>query len=260
MFYKTIFFLFFFSFSLNSAELFNEDLYNNDLNDLLLNDNQKEFNIQNIEQLYKDFQSATFKTNISEEPLMVVFNQNFENVEISMNNKIYLSKKNNKNKNFFLAPNIINLSSMHNKSFSHSLYLEGFYDGLVKKHSQHILFFHELGHFYLHHHVDYLSIYNQQQLNEKGSYLKQSFDESFSDLFGLVLLVKYFDIEKEKVKELFKSLSFYRKKYFNFKYKGSNSIDLFYKDFMINFDDIMEKSDIEIGHYLFNLNKNFIDY
>ena len=256
MFYKTIFFVFFFSFSLNSSDFVDTELYDNDLNDLLLNNNSEKFISSNIDNLYKDFKSRQFITEISKEPLIIVFNKGFENVEVSMNNKVFISQ--NKNKNFFLSPNIIHLSSMHNKSFSYSLYLEGFYEGIVKDYSQHILLFHELGHFWLEHHADYDLIYTKAQLNQKGSYLKTSFDESFSDLYGLVMLTKYYGIEKEEVKEIFKSLSFYRKKYINFKYKGSLSIDEFYKNFMINFEDIIQKNDVEIGHYIFKLNKELI--
>lgn len=231
--------------------------YNSDLEQLLGEDYSIEFNSDNINNLYKDFKSRTFKIELIEEPLYVVFNQDFSNVDISLNNKLYIQQ--NKNKNYFISPNIIHLSSMHNKSFSYSLHLDGFYEGIAKTYSQHILFFHEIGHVFLDNHADYTSIYLEEKLNEKGSYFKETIDESFSDVYGLVLLIKYFNIEKEKVKELFMALSFYRKKYKHFKYKGAESIDLFYKHFMINFDFIINKSDVDIGHYIFKFNKQIFD-
>lgn len=262
MFIKIIFFNIFIFFSTNliaesnikKIELdISELLENNqDVNELLGEKSIIPFNKENINNLYKDFKSRTFKIGLIEEPLYIVFNQDFNNVDISINNKLYI--KQNKNKNYFLPPNTIHLSSMHNKSFSYSLHIEGFYKGLSKKYSQHILLFHEIGHVFLNNKADY-SIYSNSKLNERGSYLKETIDESFSDIYGLVLLVKYFDINKENVKDLFMALSFYRKKYKNFKYKGGDSIDLFYKNFMINFESIINKSDIDIGHYIFKFNK-----
>ena len=274
MFIKIIFFIFFIFFSTNLiaesniqkiktdtdiSDLLGENMVledNRDVNELLGETLSVEFNKDNINNLYKNFKSNTFEINLIEEPLYIVFNQDFNNVDISINNKLYIKK--NKNKNYFLPPNIIHLSSMHNKSFSYSLYLEGFYKGISKTYSQHILLFHEIGHVFLNNHANY-SIYSQDKLNERGSYLKETIDESFSDIYGLVLLVKYFDIKKENVKDLFMALSFYRKKYKNFKYKGGDSIDLFYKHFMINFDFIINKSDIDIGHYIFKFNKKIFE-
>lgn len=241
-------------------ELLGEELTlenNQDINQLLGKDFSIDFNAENINSLYKDFKSRTFKIDLIEEPLYIVFNQDFNNIDISINNKLYIQK--NKNKNYFLSPNIIHLSSMHNKSFSYSLHLEGFYKGISKTYSQHILLFHEIGHVFLDNHADYFSVYSEEKLNEKGSYFKKTIDESFSDVYGLVLLVKYFDIKKEDVKKLFMALSFYRKKYKNYKYKGGDSIDLFYKHFMINFDFIINKSDIDIGHYIFKFNKQIFE-
>ncbi len=275
MFIKIIFFYFLIFFSTNLiaesniknksqnidiSELLGRELNlkdNKDINQLLGEDLQIEFNADNINSLYKDFKSKVFKINLIDEPLYVIFNQDLDNIDISINNKLYIKK--NKNKNYFISPNIIHLSSNHNKSFSYSLYLDDFYKGVTKKYSQHILLFHEIGHIFLENHANYFSVYSKEKLEERGSYLKEAIDETFSDTYGLVLLVKYFNIEKESAKDLFMALSFYRKKYKNYKYKGGDSIDLFYKHFMINFDFIINKSDIDIGHYIFKFNKQIFE-
>jgi hypothetical protein len=257
MFYKLIIFILFFNFSLFSNDFVIEEEYNNDLNELLLSENSVySFNQENIQALYQDFKSRTYSTKFSQKPLIIIFNQDFENIDISINDKIFINQ--NKNKNFYLAPNIISLSSMHNKSFSYTLYKEGFYEGIVKDYAQQILLFHEIGHFFLEYNINYFEFYKEEDINSKLNYLKFSIDESFSDLFGIVLLVKYYKINKEDVKYLFKALSFYRKKYFNFKYKGGNALDSFYVDFMIDFDLILEKEDKEIGNYIFKFIKTVI--
>lgn len=203
------------------------------------------------EQLFEDFKSST-NNDSNFGNFIIIFDKKFEGFDLSLYNKKYILDEGFKN--FFIPPNIIHISSEHNKSFAYTIYTQKNYTEIVKKYSSHLLLFHELSHLY----------YYNKKLGNNISY-----EELFCDINSLIMIKYLYKIDNEEFLEMIKALTDYRKLYTYYNSVSEQILPFIYLDIVNNkiefnkLEEVLEYSLNKSQKFLFmkypNFKGDFID-
>lgn len=194
---------------------------------------------------FKNFESGIHHDSFFGE-FIIVFDKKFQNLNISLYNKKYILDEGFKN--FFIPPNIIHISSEHNKSFAYTLYTQRNYTDVVKKYSSHMLLFHELSHLYF---------YNKKMGDNK------IFEEAFCDISSILMIKKLYNLNNDELFEIINSLIDYRKLYKYYNSISEQILPFVYLDIVhnkIEFKDlnsIFDYSNKKSQHFIFKKYSNF---
>lgn len=235
---KNKFFIFLLLMILSSKTAFSEELN--------IIDNVNKENISIIsDNLFNDFKSS--KNNDSNfGNFIIIFDKNFQGIDLSLYNKKYILEQGFKN--FFLPPNIIHISSEHNKSFAYTLYTQNNYTDIVKRFSSHMLLFHELSHLY----------YYNKKLGDNLIY-----EEAFCDINSILMIKFLYNITDEELLEIIKSLIDYRKLYTYYNSISEQILPFIYLDIVknkrkfYNLESVMQYSLDKSQKFIFMKYPNF---
>jgi hypothetical protein len=212
------------------------------------------FNLNLLTELYKKQKSHIVSTVFSDKPLKIVFNGEFDDMNLDLNQKKYITK--NIKRNGFMKPNIIHLSYVQNKSFSYSFFQNNFYEEPLRSYTQHILLFHELAHFYA---SENIVFYKEFSAEDREIYkFKTYVEESYADLFAISFLTKKINVKKEDLNMFFDGLIEYRNISSHFLYAGQYSLTLLKLYYLNNYENIIKMENKDFAKTLYELNKKIL--
>ncbi len=211
-----------------------------------IEDLSKEENIATISNIFfKDFKSNSYYDDYFGN-FVIIFDKKYQGIDISLYNKKYINDEGFKN--FFIPPNIIHISSEHNKSFAYTLYTQKNYTEIVKKYSSHMLLYHELSHLYFH---------NKKMGDNK------IFEEAFCDINSILMIRQLYKINDEELFEIIKALIDYRQLYQYYNSVSEQILPFIYLDIIhnkIKFNDlnsVFDYSTKKSQHFIFKKYPNF---